>query len=292
MIPQLQRTEHALVAGRLALRIRAHAVGAAEIHFFRAVEIAERRLPGKLQHNIRLMPERLHASHRRLRLRERTVRPRLPRKLLRPLRLACQRSRRHRRAVIQIRALPAVIAFHSDMNAVRMLRGIQRRELIEIVLQLAVIIPEPPFQLPIVQMENRAAAEKADGVRRAVRPERAHRAAERIIHTAESEAELRAAVSDHRFIVHIIIVQLIIGRHRAHIDARPRASDIVQALLHAEPILARRLRAVVLRVQHRIRPLAVLHAHRQIARPEILARTQNADRLRAGNIGNRIQRRL
>ena len=281
----LRRAEQADIARALALRIGAHSVGAAEVHLLRAIEVAARDLPRGLDEHICAMAE---AAHGRAVDGELRIRPRRMRHLV-PIagELAAQRqmARRERRVIGERRLRQLPCALDADMGARGVLLAVRvALVLVDIIFQAAIVQSVVELERRVMQMVERIAAEEAHGIRLAVRAPVAHRAAELVVHLADAEAERRAAASDGHLIVHVVVVHMAVGNERAEPEPPARAADIVEGMLQAVTVAPRGLRAVVLRVEHGIRRLAVLDAHRHIARAERLARREHADGARAGDI--------
>ena len=179
------------------------------------------------------------------------------------------------------------------MNIVRMLFAVRHAaEGVHIILESAVIVAVSDGELLIRRMVDRTAAVDADRIRRTMRSQTFQRSADLVIHAAVADAERRAAVSDERFVVHIVVVQRLVGNQGADIDLRAHAVDVVNRVLCTVAIASRGLAAVVLGIDDARRRLAVLDMHGHVARSERFPRTERADSSRPAEVTDRVERRF
>ena len=141
-------------------------------------------------------------------------------------------------------------------------------------------------------MIERNAAEEADGIGDAVRPQTGRRPSQLIIHAAEPQPESRTAASHQGFIVHIIIVHVVIRQHPP--DAHPAAPAIhvIEIFLHSVAIAARGSITVIFHIENRALNLALLDAYRQIAGTEGAAGAEHPHRLRSRKAADPVKSRL
>ena len=140
IVAEFDRAEHPAVARARTLRIGAHSVGAADVHLLRAVEMLRCGLSGQLDHDIRLLAQRLHGRDLGFRLREPTIRAAELRQLLRILRIRRDVARRQNEVIVQGETSLAVApeAVETSVDAVRMFPAVrQAAEGVHVVLESA-----------------------------------------------------------------------------------------------------------------------------------------------------------
>ena len=252
-------------------------------------------LSGQLDHDIRLLAQRLHGRDLGFRLREPTIRAAELRQLLRILRIRRDVARRQNEVIVQGETSLAVApeAVETSVDAVRMFPAVrQAAEGVHVVLESAIIIAVDDGELFVGRMVERTAAVDTDRIRRPMRSQSAHRTADLVVHAAVADAERRAAMSDEHFIVRVIVVQRLVGKQEADIDLRSHAVGVVDRMLCAVAVASRRFAAVVLGIDDGRRRLAVLNVHGHVARAKCLARAERTDGTRAAEITDRIERRF